>query len=106
MKTKKTTKTETRTALPGPVKATSSAGGRLPPARPMANPAEWRPAPAVLAGSYEALKTIQHSRMLAASRQQAASAPPAAPTRKRRAIVTDLEEGRWIEITSDGKRER
>lgn len=106
MKTKKTTKTETRAALPGPVKATSSAGGRLPPARPMANPAEWRPAPLLIAGTYEALKMEVYWRNLAASRQQAASAPPAAPTRKRREIVADLEEGSWIVIASNGRRER
>lgn len=106
MKTKKTTKTETRATSPGPVKATSGAGGRLPPAQPMANPAEWRPAPLVIAGTYEALKLEVYHRNLAASRQQAASAPPAAPTRKRREIVADLEEGSWIVIANGGRRER
>ncbi len=58
MKTKKTTKTET------PTRAETC-----------------RFAPAVIAGSYDALKIIQQHRMQAASRQRPASAPPAAPTR-------------------------
>ena len=36
----------------------------------------------------------------------AASAPPAPPTKERRAIVTALEEGSWLEITTAGQRKR
>ncbi len=59
MKTKKTTKTKT------PTRAEAC-----------------RFAPAVIAGSYDALKIIQQHRMQAASRQRPASAPPSAPTRQ------------------------